>query len=588
MKGCLARASGGAVLIAVFGLLAVLIWRQPTDPGDPEPSPIGVDFAEAWQAGRLDDVSYDPSSPPALDDGNSRKIAAEARRIVEDLSEDDEDHPVTVVAVGNPRQITQPEADLRPGDLMQALVVSWQLGHDRTWTYRTEVAIRETDDQPRVLWRPSAIHPALTEGLRLTTRRLRANRAPILAADARPLATGAADRLVGAVATATDDLVATNPDRVVAGDVVGTSGLNLMYDAQLAGTAGLEVGSVPMRESTPVQPLVRQLFVFPPVPGKPLRLSLDPGWQQRADAAARAAKVPVGVIALDAMTGRILAAASAGGDGRDLALQGRYPGGGALRLVTTLASVRAGQFSGSGLDLSTAGRTGLDTLALDCRPYDVEGQRFTNPATAPQTSPVPLGTGIARECVTGLGRLAASLPAEALPDAATSLGIGLPSDTGTQAYDGVVPRPRTTLEQVQNAVGEGTVLVSPLAMARASATVATGVAHPPTLVGDRPAATPDPQAQLASSELAVLTSLMRDSVSLDESLAPLRSASSGAVSAFGGTAGYGPAATAPAYGWCTGYQGSVAFAVLVAGGTSGQADPGLARRAADVVAALLG
>lgn len=587
MKGCLARVSGGALLIVVFALLAMLVWRRPPSAGEPEPSPVVVDFAAAWQAGRLDDVSYDPSTPPALDNGNARKIAAEARRIVQDLSPDDEDHPVTVVAVGRPRQITQPESDLRAGDQMQALEVSWRLGHDRTWTYRTEVAIRRTDDQSRVLWRPSAIHPALTEGLRLTTRRLRAGRAPILGADAQPLAAGVADRLVGAVATATADLVATNPDRVVAGDVVGTSGLNLMYDAQLAGTAGLEVISEPMRPSTPVQPLVRQLFVFPPVPGKPLRLSLDPAWQQRADAAARAAKAPVGVVALDAMTGRVLAVASAGGDGRDLALQGRYPGGGALRLVTTLAAVRAGQFSGSGLDLATAGRAGLDTLALDCRPYDVEAQRFTNPSSAPQTSPVPLGTGIARECVTGLGRLVASLPADALPDAAATLGIGLPSATGTRAFDGAVPHPRSTLEQVQNALGEGTVLVSPLAMARASATVASGVAHPPTLVGDQ-GTVPDAPAQLAGSEQAVLSALMRDSVGLDEPLTPLRTVGSGAVAAFGGTAGYGPAATAPMYGWCTGYQGSVAFAVLVANGTSGAPDPRLARRAADVAASLLG
>lgn len=587
MKGCLGRISGGALLIVVF-VIAAVFWRQPTgSPEAPEPSEAGRQFAEAWQAGNLDSLDYDPSGADDLDRGDADQIADEAARMVARLSSQDEDHPVSVVAVGAARRVDQPEGDLRVGDHMQPLEVTWDLGHGRTWTYRTEVALRTEDSRQRVLWRPSAVHPALTRGLGLEARRLRPARAPVLDAQARPLPAGLATQLVGTTAPATRQLAAIAPDRVAVEDIVGTSGLQLLYDAQLAGAAGVEVVAVPLGDAAPVQPPVRQLFVVPPVPGKPLRLTLDPTWQARADAAARSAGGAVGVIALDGLTGQVLAVTSSGGDGRELALQGRYPAGAAFRTVTTLAVLRSGVLGeGPGAELVAGDRTALDRLALDCRPLDVEGQRFTNPSAAPQGSPTPMGAGLADGCLTGLGRLAGSLAADDLASAARTLGIGVPSATGVQAFDGLVPRPKGTLQSVQNSLGEGSVLVSPLALARAAAAVSTGTAPIPTLIGAPTTPTPD-AVPLALGEQAVLDEVMRRSVRSDERLAALRSASAGAVAAITGSAGYGPSAQAPADAWCTGYQGSVAFAVLVADGAT-RSDDELTRRAAGVAAALLG
>ena len=63
--------------------------------------------------------------------------------------------------------------------------------------------------------------------------------------------------------------------------------------------------------------------------------------------------------------------------------------------------------------------------------------------------------------------------------------------------------------------------------------------------------------------------------------AELRNVGNGAVSAVCGVAAYGPAADATQHVWCTGYQGSTAFAVLV---TKSNAGPSVA---ASVAAAFL-
>jgi len=587
VRGCLARLSGGALLLLVFGVLAWAFGRsQPTSQEIAEPAAAATEFADAWQAGRLDTLRYDPGGAPDVGGDDADRIAKNVTWMVSGLSEDDQDRPARVVPVGNPRIVRSPEDDLRPGDRLQPLEVTWNLAHDRTWTYRTEVALRTTGGDQRVLWRPSAVHPALVHGMVLKSRRVTPARAPVLDATDHLLSESLAPALVGQVAVATHELAEANPERVEEHDLSGTSGLQLEYDAQLAGRAGIEVDALRVLAYKPLGPAVRQVYVVPPVAGRPLRLTLDSDWQRRADAAVAGAETPTGVIALDSLTGRIIAAASGGGDGREVALQGSYPPGDVFRLVTTLALARAGQLDPA------------DTW--NCTPLRFEDQSFASPPGGPTEPAVTVDRALATSCRPGLARSARALHTGDLVSAAQALGVGVPSATGTRTFDGEVPEAATPLQQIQNALGEGAVLASPLSMARAAATVAAGTRRTPVLVlGPQPLPTPAaPEPALSGLEQALLGRFLEIAVRDDDQLVPLRALPTGPVAAFAGTAGYGPAADAPRHAWCVGYQGSTAFAVLVADvappddkrnnrANPPAADPYLASRAVSVAAALL-
>lgn len=579
MPGLLGKLSGGALFLFLFAILAVLAWRTiPTAVTAIEQPQAAKDFAQAWQAGELDRVSYDPASAPDVGDADPKRIAESVLVMVRDISQVDRDHPIAVEAVDAPRTQEADGGELRAGDVVQSIEVTWDLGGERRWTYRTELAIRETDGRERVVWRPSVVHPALTQGLVLRSSRLRAERAPILDSSDRAVPVGFAPTLIGSTQQATQKLAETYPARVQPGDVIGISGLQYRYDAYLAGTAGLEIDVFRVDGYAPLQPSVGQVHVVPPVPGKPLRLTLDPTWQARAEAAVRGSSTATALVAVDALTGNVLADANWATGGRDVGLQGKYPPGSAFRTVPMLALAR---------------HTGLrSTDTLDCTPLALGGQRFVNPATAPTSGGVDVATAFARNCVSGLARAASSLSDDQLRDAATALGVGVTSSTGTAAFNGVIPPTQDALVRVQNALGEGEVLASPLTLARTSAAVAVGVARTPRLVvplAGEPSKTDPERPPLSGTEQATLQQLLALSVQLDDQLTPLRSARAARVSAVAGTAGYGPAAAADVHAWCTGYQGSIAFAVFVAGDPATAAgDTYRARSAATVAAAFLG
>jgi len=101
-------------------------------------------------------------------------------------------------------------------------------------------------------------------------------------------------------------------------------------------------------------------------------------------------------------------------------------------------------------------------------------------------------------------------------------------------------------------------------MARLSATVATGDLRAPTLVTDPSPVVPTLRTNLTGSERDSLEQLMQASTQQDAALEPLRNLAGGTtIAAVAGVAAYGAASSAPRTVWCTGYRGSVAFAVMV-------------------------
>lgn len=359
--------------------------------------------------------------------------------------------------------------------------------------------------------------------------------------------------LLGTVGPVTADIVKEGQGRYVAGDVAGLSGLQRQYDEQLAGTAGVTVQAVGEGGQT------RELFRQAPAPGTPLKLTLDKQVQLAADAALadlrgrsdrHASQQPSALVAVDVRTGAVLAVANSPASGMNRAMLGRYAPGSTFKVVTTLSLLQDG--------LSPRDIVGCPTTAT------VEGRAFKN-YESERLGPVPFRTDFAKSCNTAFVGLSSRLKDDDLHRAAASLGIGVDWNLGTNAFTGEVPSTTSAVDRAAAAFGQGRTEVSPLAVAVATASVARGSYLPPTLVVDDSAAEPK---ALPDGPVRTLQSLMRDVVTSGTGTA-LRGVPGGPVHAKTGTAEFGSDKPPRTRAWITGWQGDIAFAVLVEEGRSG-------------------
>lgn len=351
--------------------------------------------------------------------------------------------------------------------------------------------------------------------------------------------------VLGRVGPVTAELVDESNGLLAAGDEAGLAGLQRVYQDQLTGTPGLTVstaeGGVP----------VEQLSSVPPEPGEPVQTTLTVAVQSAADAAVDTLAAPSYIVAVRASTGEILAVSANDAANPANALIGQFPAGSTFKIVTAAAVLEAGLAEPATVVACPASTT-------------VEGREFENQDRF-DLGAVTFTTAFAKSCNSTFTAFGARLPAAALPDAAAQFGIGsewtLPIDTIT----GSVPLPGAPVVQAADAIGQGDVLVSPLAMALVSATVAAGATPVPVLVpAAAPAGTPPPGP--SSAVVEALRSMTREVVTSGTatSLADLP----GAVAGKTGTAEYGSGDPPPAHAWFVGYRGDIAFAVFVEGGQS--------------------
>ncbi|MCW2681443.1 MAG: penicillin-binding protein transpeptidase [Frankiales bacterium] len=355
--------------------------------------------------------------------------------------------------------------------------------------------------------------------------------------------------LLGAVGPATAEVVEASGGKVRADQVVGLSGLQERYDAQLGGTPGFLVEAVDA-EGQPVQVLLDQAAE----PGAPLQLTLDPRVQQAADAALESA--PEGkraaLVVLQPSTGDVLAVANAGpdGPGADRALTGRYPPGSTFKIASTLALLREGLT--------------VDEVVPCPATTTVQGKSFKN-AEDEVLGDQPFRTDFAHSCNTAFVGSADRITAQQLQQAARDVGYG-EHDLGVGAFGGEVPAGADPVEHAAQVIGQGKVLASPLAVAVSAATVAAGRLRPPRLLMEPAAPAPgDPLPQAA--DLQALTRAV-----VTEGTAPvLRDVPGEPVSGKTGTAEYGTEVPPRTHAWFAGYSGDLAFAVLVEDGGFGGA-----------------
>jgi Penicillin binding protein transpeptidase domain/Penicillin-binding Protein dimerisation domain/NTF2-like N-terminal transpeptidase domain len=363
--------------------------------------------------------------------------------------------------------------------------------------------------------------------------------------------------LLGVVGEATAEVVEASDGAVVPGDVVGLSGLQARYDEQLRGTPGVRVVATGDEGE-------RTLFEQAPTAGRPLRLTLEPALQQKAEQVLARTGPVSALVAIRPSTGDILAAANGpGNDGLNAATFGQYAPGSTFKVVTSLALLRAGL---------------APETPVSCEPTTVvDGKTFKNYDDYPATGlgRITLRQAVANSCNTAFISERDRLEDGALADAAGSLGVGIDRDLGFPAYFGQVPPPEGETEKAADLIGQGKVLASPMAMAAVAASVRVGTTVTPRLVLDHevPAAT-DPT-RLTAQEAEQLRSLMR-AVVTDGSgsfLADLP----GEVGAKTGTAEHGTAdatGALPTHTWMIATQGDLAVAVFVETGVSGSQTAG--------------
>ncbi|MFG2057025.1 penicillin-binding transpeptidase domain-containing protein [Micromonospora sp. NPDC048930] len=355
--------------------------------------------------------------------------------------------------------------------------------------------------------------------------------------------------LLGSVDPAQADDLQAHPDKYVRGDLVGHGGLQGRYDDRLRGVPGLTVVTEhPAPEGT-TAPSGVEVFRAEPKPGQPLKTTLDVATQNAADAALRGETRRSALVAVRISDGAVLAAANGpGAAGENLAFGAQVPPGSTFKMVSALALLDKGAV------------TPEATVACP-KTFVVDGRPFKNSDNFALGS-VPFSTDFAKSCNTAFASLAPKLGADGLAVAGRTLGLEASWDLGADVFTGKVSANGSATEQAAAAIGQGTTVVSPLAMAGATAAVARGHWEQPKLLLDPAPAKPAPAGPALKAEsVAALKAMMRGVVTSGTASA-LKDVPGEPVYGKTGTAEYdnNPAHT---HAWFVGWQGDVAFAVFV-------------------------
>ncbi|HLN75923.1 MAG TPA: penicillin-binding transpeptidase domain-containing protein [Nocardioidaceae bacterium] len=362
--------------------------------------------------------------------------------------------------------------------------------------------------------------------------------------------------ILGTVGPVTAEIVKKSNGAYAAGDEAGLSGLQQRYDEQLRGTPGVLVNAVPA-EGDP-----RELFSTEPMPGKPLRLTLDPALQTTAERLLQGVGPASAVVAVRPSDGEVLAAASGpGSQGYSTATLGQYAPGSTFKVVSSLALLRAGLTP--------------DSTVPCTRTIVVDGKSFKNYDDYPASGlgRIPLSTAVANSCNTAFISQHADVSRQQVKDAAASLGVGVDHDLGFPVFLGSVAEEGTETEHAASLIGQGKVLASPIAMATVAASVGAGHTVVPTLVPDGVVDGAAPPEPLTAAEASKLRGLMRGVVTRGSGTF-LSGIPGAPVLAKTGTAEFGDKNPPQTHAWMIAVQGDLAAAVFVDVGESGSRTAG--------------
>jgi cell division protein FtsI/penicillin-binding protein 2 len=349
-----------------------------------------------------------------------------------------------------------------------------------------------------------------------------------------------AQPLLGSVGTADAAAAEQSHGTVEPGDTIGVGGLEHAFDRQLAGTPAVVIDAVAADGG-----LRRLATLNPARAGAPVRLTLDRSVQTAAEAALADVSKPAALVAVQRSTGRILADANSAATTYDYALSGAFPPGSTFKIATWAAAF-------------TADPTLSPASTVQCpATYDVDGRHFINENRFSHP-PISVAAAFAYSCNTTAMIEALKFSPSVLADTAHSLGLGAKWHLPVPAFSGSIPAPQTETERAADAIGQGRVLASPLAMALMASAASGDPVHAPTLTtGPTTRGTALPAALTAK-----LRTLMRTTVSLPGATAHTL-ADLGGVAGKTGTAEYGTAVPPRSHSWFVGTRGDLAFSVFV-------------------------
>jgi cell division protein FtsI/penicillin-binding protein 2 len=336
------------------------------------------------------------------------------------------------------------------------------------------------------------------------------------------------------------------------GTTVGLSGLQQAFQHSLAGTPTTEV--VVQDAAGHAAGVLKR---WPGHRGTAVRTTIDSAVQLAADSALSSLPESAAIVAIRPGGGQILAVAQhkAAGMPAVSPLAGRYQPGQAFTIVSTAALLSTG-FSASTPTPCAAANT-------------VGGESFSNDPPEPDlgTQP-PFSTDFAHACGTAFASASLNLSARQLTTAAArGFGIGARWQLPLPFFAGTLRSPVDYAQLAEDAIGTGSVRVSPLDMALAAGVIQSGSWHPPSLVtrpADRGLAPPVP---FRGEVIAQLRTLMRSAVHTGAGKAA-DVAGSGVYGQVGDVP-LGQARDALHASWFVGFRAGVAFAVLVFTKSSG-------------------
>lgn len=443
-----------------------------------------------------------------------------------------------------------------------------------------------------------AFVPAITlreEGRTITDQQITAIPGARAIPESLPLAPSRtfARAVLGSVGEATAEQIEASGGALTAGAETGIGGLQQQYDAQLRGTdavvirahrADLTREQINAAATDPR----RVVFETAPTAGTPLKTTLDPKLQSLAESTLAEVGPASAIVALRPSTGAVLAAASGpGSDGYNTAMLGQYAPGSIFKIVDSLAMFRNGLTPDS---------------KVQCTPtLKVDGRTFKNSEGYPKNSlgSVALRDAFAHSCNTAFIAARDTVTQAQLEAAAVAMGVAVEAPSlGASAFLGSVPGEAAGTEHAASMIGQGKVLLSPLAAAVMAGSVAKGSPVSPQLVlnadagatggtpgeptadAASPSSTVTPEAPsqasdkpITAEEAAALSDMMRAVVTSGHA-GFLSSVPGEPVGAKTGTAEYGKETPPKTHAWIVAVHGDLAVAVFVEDGGLGATTSG--------------
>jgi cell division protein FtsI/penicillin-binding protein 2 len=276
---------------------------------------------------------------------------------------------------------------------------------------------------------------------------------------------GFAEHVLGRTGEITAELLDELGQPYQAGDLVGLTGIEAAYEAQLAGSPSADI-QLTAGGGEVVEVLDRVEGREP----RPVATTLDRAAQAAVESVLGDTDRAAAVVVVD-RDGNVRAAASRPLRDFNRALAGRYPPGSTFKVVTT----------GALLD----GGVTADT-PVECAETTNAGGRLFKNFESSSLGTVPFGLAFAESCNTAFITASAGVPDADLVAAAETFGFNTEYSVGLATFGGSFPVPVDATEHAAASIGQGRVEASPLHMASVAAAVIDGTWDAPVLLQEPP------------------------------------------------------------------------------------------------------